>query len=175
VVLLRDRNEALLRQLDELIAEGKRNDQLFAQTRQLVLSLIQAGDLEQLEQRLRQSLTEHFDADACTLTLFDLPVGQRATQIPRVVRADAEQAIGGIIKSRGVICGHFRPEEMSFIFPNQLAHVKSAAITPLGDKQTLGMLAVGSFDPKHFQSSMGTMFLSHVAEVVNAVLPRLIH
>lgn len=174
VALLRSHNEGLQQQLDELVAEGRRNDRLFAQLRELVLSLLQAADLSQLAERLRRSLTRHFDADLCALTLFDLPESQRCAQISQVARADAEQAIGGIVNNRGALCGSFRPRELSFIFPEQPAQVRSAAVTPLGDEQVLGVLAVGSFNPSHFQSSMGTMFLGYVADIVNLMLPRLI-
>ena len=35
-----------------------------------------------------------------------------------------------------------------------------------------GVLAIGSPDPQHYRSSLGTLFLSHVAEVLARVLPR---
>lgn len=34
------------------------------------------------------------------------------------------------------------------------------------------MLAIGSPDPQHYKSSLGTLFLGYVAEVLARVLPR---
>ncbi|MCY1563071.1 hypothetical protein D9M68_1005550 [compost metagenome] len=35
-----------------------------------------------------------------------------------------------------------------------------------------GVLAIGSPDPQHYKSSLGTLFLGYVAEVLARVLPR---
>jgi uncharacterized protein len=35
-----------------------------------------------------------------------------------------------------------------------------------------GVLAIGSPDPQHYKSSLGTLFLNYVAEVLSRVLPR---
>ena len=34
------------------------------------------------------------------------------------------------------------------------------------------MLAIASRDPQHYKSSVGTLFLSYIAEVTGRVLPR---
>ena len=36
----------------------------------------------------------------------------------------------------------------------------------------LGVLAIGSPDPQHYKSSLGTLFLGYIAEVLTRVLPR---
>ena len=35
-----------------------------------------------------------------------------------------------------------------------------------------GVLAIGSSDPQHYKSSLGTLFLAYLAEVIARVLPR---
>jgi len=35
-----------------------------------------------------------------------------------------------------------------------------------------GVLAVASRDPQHYKSSVGTLFLSYIAEVMGRVVPR---
>jgi hypothetical protein len=35
-----------------------------------------------------------------------------------------------------------------------------------------GVLAIGSPDPQHYKSSLGTLFLSYISEVLARVLPR---
>ena len=49
----------------------------------------------------------------------------------------------------------------------------SAAIMPLTDGALVGLIAVGSSDAGRYTSTMGTLFLSHIAEVIMRLLPRL--
>ncbi|MDP4650137.1 MAG: DUF484 family protein [Haliea sp.] len=42
----------------------------------------------------------------------------------------------------------------------------------MGDED-IGVLAVGSSDAHNYTSTMGTLFLQHIAEVMVRVLPRL--
>ena len=51
----------------------------------------------------------------------------------------------------------------------------SAAIMPLSNDEPLGLIAVGSSDANRYTSKMGTLFLSHVADVIVRLLPRLQH
>jgi len=36
------------------------------------------------------------------------------------------------------------------------------------------VLAIGHTDPNYYRSSMGTLFLSYIAEVLNRIIPRLL-
>jgi uncharacterized protein YigA (DUF484 family) len=44
---------------------------------------------------------------------------------------------------------------------------------PLTDGALVGLIAVGSTDGGRYTSTMGTLFLSHIAEVIIRLLPRL--
>jgi uncharacterized protein YigA (DUF484 family) len=41
--------------------------------------------------------------------------------------------------------------------------------------EQLGLIAVGSSDANRYSSAMGTLFLSHIADVIVRLLPRLTH
>jgi uncharacterized protein YigA (DUF484 family) len=49
--------------------------------------------------------------------------------------------------------------------------VGSVAAVPLRYDNLYGILAVGNSDPNFYKSSMGTLFLSYIAEILNRVLP----
>jgi hypothetical protein len=54
--------------------------------------------------------------------------------------------------------------------------IRSLAMMPLrvgGDPKAFGLLALGSSDPDRFQVTMGTAFLSRIAELASAALARL--
>jgi uncharacterized protein YigA (DUF484 family) len=44
---------------------------------------------------------------------------------------------------------------------------------PLADDRELGLIAVGSSDADRYNSAVGTLFLSHIADVVVRLLSRL--
>jgi hypothetical protein len=44
---------------------------------------------------------------------------------------------------------------------------------PLTDGAQLGLIAVGSKDADRYTNTTGTLFLSHIAEVIIRLLPRL--
>ena len=76
----------------------------------------------------------------------------------------------GLLDGGKTICGVLRPHELSFLFGEDGPSVGSAAVVSLDDQ--LGVLAIGSRDPQHYKSSLGTLFLGYIAEVLARVLPR---
>ena len=46
---------------------------------------------------------------------------------------------------------------------------------PLVRGGDLGVIAVGSEDPHHYNADIGTLFLGHLGEVIVRLLPRLDH
>ena len=85
---------------------------------------------------------------------------------------ETKEAIGALIKGRKAMCGALRAEELAFLFPATTG-VGSAAVMPLLGDSELGVIAVGSSDANRYNSSMGTLFLGHIAEVLVRLLPRL--
>ena len=162
------------------------NDQLFDKTSRLVVAIITATSVKELCANVEQAFVEDFDADASALTIFTTPNDPSATPEPRhgcddegaasniVSLLDAQHSIKSILCSSGAICGSFRPHELAFIFNDQATAVKSAAVTSIGHGAVLGILAVGSEDPDHYHSTIGTIFLNYVTEVLNIQLPRLL-
>lgn len=175
VTLLRERNMDIRSRLGGLLDNARNNDQLFEKTKQLVLSLLEAQGLDAIVNTFNRSLLSDFDVDFSSLTLLGNPAQHRAI-VSRMVPVDnAYQQIPGLLKSNNAICGVLRPEELQFLFAEQAPHVGSAAVVPLSFGNPLGVVAIGSKDPNHFRSSMGTLFLGYIAEVLNRILPRHLH
>ena len=71
------------------------------------------------------------------------------------------------------MCGALRKEELTFLFPDA-GEVGSAALMPLkGKGDDLGVIAVGSSDAQRYSSAMGTLFLGHIGEIMQRLIPRL--
>lgn len=172
VSVLRERNMEMRHRLNELIEVARENDQLFEKTKQLILGIVAAKSLDELTSAVQVALKQEFQADVSALTLF-APAQEKLLSQARVVPLqEAKQSIQGILSSSRAVCGTLRPQEMSFLFPEQTSELGSAAVAPLGDGEVVGVLAVGSFDPNHYRANMGTMFLTYVGDILNVVLPR---
>ncbi|HCJ29039.1 MAG TPA: DUF484 domain-containing protein [Pseudomonas sp.] len=167
VKLLRERNIEMRHRLSQLMDMARDNDRLFDKTRRLVLDLLDANSLEEIIGAVDESLRHEFQVPYVSLILFSespLPVGRSVTA------AEAQQAIGGLLGTGKTVCGVLRPHELAFLFgEEESSGIGSAAVVALNQQQ--GILAIGSQDPQHYKSSLGTLFLGYIAEVLTRVLP----
>lgn len=170
VRLLRERNIEMRHRLAQLMDVARDNDRLFDKTRRLVLDLLDATSLEDVVSTVEDSLRHEFQVPYVSLILFsdnNLPVGRSVSS------AEAHQAIGGLLSGGKTVCGVLRPHELTFLFgETERDGVGSAAVVSLTFQGLHGVLAIGSPDPQHYKSSLGTLFLGYVAEVLARVLPR---
>ncbi|MFP5384070.1 MAG: DUF484 family protein [Gammaproteobacteria bacterium] len=175
VAVLRERNIELRERLDSLLSVARDNDVLFGKTRTLVLALLEAQTIAALSQALLRSLVEDFGMAASSLLLLDARTDATSPGVQVLSTADAEARVGGLARTSRVVCGVLRGEENAFFFGADADAVGSAAIIPLVLHGTLGLLAIGARDPKHFQSGMDTLFVGYLGEVIarrlHALLP----
>ncbi|GAB7528696.1 DUF484 family protein [Pseudomonas sp. 3A(2025)] len=170
--LLRERNIEMRHRLSQLMDVARDNDRLFEKTRRLNLALMDAGSLDELVIAVEDSLRHDFQVPFVSLILFGdntMPVGRWASS------SEAQNAIGGLMGEKAV-CGALREHELTFLFgAEQSKQVGSTALVTLNHQGLLGVLAIGSRDPQHYKSSVGTLFLSYIADVLSRLLPRLTH
>lgn len=173
VGILRERNIELRQRLNSLLDTAKDNDGLFDKMRCLVLELIEVRSLDALFPVLYKSLKEDFSVDTASLLLFDKQVNIKppSTQYVRVVKSDeTESNLKGLLQGNKSVCGVFRENELEFLFKHNAKSVGSAALVPLNYKGRHGLLAIGSQDVNHFRSSMGTLFINHIGDVLSRTL-----
>jgi uncharacterized protein YigA (DUF484 family) len=169
LTLLRGRNTELRQRLTHLMDVARDNDRLFDKTRRLMLDLLDAGSLEEVVMAVDDSLRQSFKVPFVSLILFtDVP-----TSVGRsVTLGAAQQAIGALLADARPVTGVLRQHELEFLFGPEHAQVASTALAPLIHHGVLGVLAIGSSNADHYRSSVGTLFLAHIAEVLSRVLPR---
>jgi uncharacterized protein len=170
VSVLRERNIDMRHRLNALTANARDNDKLYEQTRTLVLALLEAGDLDDVYAAFMTSMEKDFNVDYASLILFGEPDNDSSCRIETAEAAKIE--IGALLKGRKPVCGVLRKEELAYLFPNA-GDVGSAALMPLANGEELGLIAVGSSDANQYSSNMGTLFLTHIADVIVRLLPRL--
>ncbi len=172
VALLRERNIDMRRRLAELLENANANNELFENTRQLVLDLIEARSLVELTEALQRSLRHDFHVELQCLCLLTEQQQSLPSTVRCVSREQAQAAIGNLLTAQQVVCGVLREQELAFLFGDAATSVGSAAVIPLLAEKHIGVLAVGSKDPLHFQSGMGTLFLNYIAEMLNRTVPQ---
>ena len=174
VSVLRERNTEIRQRLKTLTVNAKDNDTLYEQTRALVLKLLDADSVEALYSTFMASMKDDFGVDYASIILYgesDRDQGWRTES-----RESVKKQIGSLFRGHKAVCGTLRTEELNFLFAEG-ADVGSAAMIPLSDKapesEPLGLIAVGSADANYYSSTVGTLFLSHIADVMVKLLTRL--
>jgi uncharacterized protein YigA (DUF484 family) len=172
VRVLRDQNSQLKRKLMDLVQVARDNNRLNERMHQLTLGLINTSNLQALLDTLRENLQGEFNADSVILRLAGLPdalarecgVDSFSTDAPEAAHFEA------FIKASRPQCGRFKPEQLQYLFGDQAQAIESAALIPLGDRCSCGLLAIGSQEASRFHPGMGTLFLTHLGELLGLLL-----
>jgi uncharacterized protein YigA (DUF484 family) len=172
VGVMRDRNKEMRNRLDNMLATAHDNDLLFEKTKRLVLNLLEAKNLPAMVEIIYDSLGKDFEIDFYSLTLLGDEKSLPRTMARVASVEKASEQVSTLIGSNRAVCGVLREEEMTFLFGEKGLQVGSVAAVPLRYNNLYGILAIGNADPNFYKSSMGTLFLSYIAEVVNRILPK---
>ena len=170
--VMRDRNKEMRNRLDNILATAHDNDLLFEKTKRLVLNLLEAKNLPAMVETIYDSLGKDFEIDFYSLTLLGDEKSLPRTMARVASVEKANEQVSTLIGSNRAVCGVLREEEMTFLFGEKGLQVGSVAAVPLRYNNLYGILAIGNADPNFYKSSMGTLFLSYIAEVVNRILPK---
>jgi uncharacterized protein YigA (DUF484 family) len=168
IQVLRDQNTALKRRLLELVNVARDNDRLSAQMHQMTLDLVGANSLTALLDTLEDHLRNEFGADAVALRLTRLgEAEQRETGAAQLVVDGAlTQLFPTPLEESKPQCGRLKQQQLQFLFGNLAPEIESAAVVPLGNRACEGLLAIGSREASRFNPTMGTIFLTHLAELL---------
>ena len=170
VSVLRERNIDMRHRLTALTGNARANDKLHEQTCSLVLKLLEADSTDALYHTFIDAIRSDFDVEHASMILFGDDDSEGDCRIDS--RDSAQTEIGALFQGHKAVCGTLRKEELNYLFPDA-GEVGSAALMPLLNGEQLGLIAVGSSDAGRYHSAMGTMFLSHIADVMVRLLPRL--
>jgi uncharacterized protein YigA (DUF484 family) len=171
VSVLRERNMDMRHRLSKLLENARDNDRLFEKTKKLVLALLESKNLNDAVEALLYSFKHDFDIHFTSIILF----GEDATDNSKakfVSINSARESIASLLKGNRAQCGTFSETETEYLFSDHASGVGSAAMVPLVFGNTFGLLAIANRDANYYRSSMGTLFLSYIGEVLNRVLPQ---
>ncbi len=171
VAVLRERNMDMRHRLSKLLDNARENDKLFDKTKRLILALLEGRDLGDIVDALFFSFDQDFNIHYTSLLLFG-NLEQLPSSHARVVSIhEASRYIAPLLKNNRAMCGTLGEQELEFLFGKDAHHIGSVATVPLVHGNAFGLLAIGNRDPHYYRSSMGTLFLGYIAEVLNRLLP----
>jgi uncharacterized protein len=177
VEVLRERNQSLERKLKELVDVARANDALADRIHRLCQRLIRAHGMAETINTVETSLREDFDSMHSVMVLF-LEQARTVEGVPgRFLRtaapADADiKSFETLLQSGKPRCGQVRDAQRDYLFGTDSLEIGSVALTPLGPKGELGILAIGASDAQRFHPAMSTEFLSRIGELVTYALMR---
>ncbi|MCU7915117.1 MAG: DUF484 family protein [Candidatus Thiodiazotropha sp. (ex Gloverina cf. vestifex)] len=154
-------------QLDEVTEVARHNHSLQERMHHLTLELIDAATFDEVLNALEDELHDDFKADAMELRLFSSSHIDEHLEETLNDQADTFQQF---FSQNAPICGQLDPEQLNYIFGAESDLINSTALIPLKSEGVLGMLAIGSADPKRFAPHHGTEFLTRLGEIISRTL-----
>ncbi len=174
VSVLRDENRKLRSQLHELVDIARDNDRLFARLQRLYLALLETVAIEDVLDTVHDHLRRGFECQAVALRLFrgETLLEGRPEYVP-----EDHPGLGrfhNLLQQGRAVCGRLNGEQLDFLFGPAGEGLGSVALIPLTDatRDPIGLLAVGSSDPRRFRAGMSTVFLGYLGEAVSAAILR---
>ncbi|MGH8258623.1 MAG: DUF484 family protein [Steroidobacteraceae bacterium] len=173
VEVLRERQATVEQKLAEFVKVARSNDQVADRIHRLSRRLLRASSRAAAIEQIEASLREDFDAFDAVLVLV-APGDAPTHRFVKVVAADDPnlKSFESLFASGKPRCGQARDSQREFLFGAEAADMGSLALIPLGEKGSVGLLALGSADRDRFHPGMSTEFLGRVGDLIADALAR---
>ena len=173
--LLREENQLLKSKIEELVSIARDNEELNQRFHRLALELMDAEQLHDVLAMVQDQVQTFFYTDFVCFRF--LPNINETGKILDGLYLDADsgivERIDPWIEGRKPICGQHDEDINRDLFGPDL-RIASSAFIPLYHTRNLGLLCLGSVSAERFSSSMGTIFLQHLGELVSSRLKNLL-
>ena len=182
VTVFRERHQHMDEQLREIIANARENDVLFEVTRMVILDLLRSTSLDALEHTIANSLKTDLEASAARLVFVVDQDTRRDDKMPSLPSTAVRTALGELYQKQRTWCGPLNKVQQQLLFKGSDEAIVSAAVVPLHLAESSvvlkqfgqPLLLVGSTEAQHFNSSLGTLFLDFIGEVLAVHLEHLV-
>jgi uncharacterized protein len=168
IEVLREKVAGLEGKLAELVRTARANDAIADRLHRFTRRLLRAVPRTEAIARIEAGLREDFDAFHAALVLIGAHQGLPSQRFVRAVPADDPnlKSFESLFASGKPRCGQARDSQREFLFGPEGLEMGSVALVPLGDKGSLGLLALGSPDRDRFHPGMSTEFLARMADLI---------
>lgn len=174
VQVFREHRDELKFKLNELISVARQNDAHFEKSKRLLLNLLEVKSLDEIEMVVNEVFKNDTKIDFSSILLFGKAIDYPACDVNIIDLLQAKEHLGIILDQTHASCGRFSERQLKCLFPDVAQEIGSAAVIPLRHGELLGLFCLGSEDPAHFDSSMGSLFLSYISDFISRILPNLL-
>ena len=166
VAVLREKSRDLEEQLNGLIRTARGNEQIVTRLQRFTLELMRADCLDDVIATCQEILRDDFNADFVTLRILG------GDDTMHFVAPDNKtlKHFDKLFNSKKPVCGRLKQEQQEFLFDKNAENINSVALIPLAGAERMGILALGSEDETRFHPGMGTVFISHLGELISTSL-----
>ena len=173
--MLRDKIRGLESRIMEMVHNSSENASIAYKVHRWSCALAQVQDARALPRAVSEGIQKEFDVPQAAIRVWDVAGPYQGSLFTMDVSDDAKAFASSLTMP---FCG----PNLGFEPTGWMARpsdVTSMALLPLragaNDSQTpaFGLLVLGSDDPMRFDATMGTEFLSRIAEQASAALGRL--
>ena len=173
---LRSQNITLQEKLKKLVKVARENDRLNERIHHLTLALIDTKTIDDVIDVLSKLYKKEFHAEWTNVYLFrqDQLESIENTQSIIDLNEHITSQFDNFFKANRPLCGRLKKQQLQILFAEQADEVGSAVLMPLGNHGKLGMIAIGSKDRDRFHSSMGTIYLHQMSEIITHAFNRLL-
>jgi uncharacterized protein YigA (DUF484 family) len=173
VEVLREHQASLEQKLAEFVKVARSNDAVADKMHRFTRRLLRATSRSAAVEQMEASLREDFDAFHSVLVL----VAESGLPAQRFVRTVTTEDLNlksfeSLFASGKPRCGQARDSQRDFLFGAEANDIGSVALVPLGEKGSVGLLALGSTDRDRFHPGMSTEFLARLGDLITDALAR---
>jgi uncharacterized protein YigA (DUF484 family) len=161
---LRKKVRSLSHKLNQLISIAKQNEAIYRVYADLNLRILKSTNLDDLTFILEEAIQENLQLASVTLKPF-----KGAHALPEIQR---RLFIEKRFKRHKFFFGRLSDHERKLLFADQEAN--SVALLLIGDLGELGILAIGSKDPGHFNPEMDTLLITQLQQFLGILLPKML-
>ncbi len=175
VLVLRDRNDRITHQLQELIGFARDNDQLGERVQRFAIAMIDTTSLDDALDTAQDMLRQEFNLDGMAVRLMGIasPGGARGEF---VAAGDVlvENLLTRLKEHNGQpLCGGVHEAAtLAALFGAAAAGTRSTAVIGLARHALRGVLVLASCDPQRFRADMGSVYLVRIGELLMAGVAR---
>lgn len=176
VNLLRKTTADYRAQFERLVDVARENESTMQKSRRLVLAGLTCSSLDDLAVIIDDMVRDDFEVSHHALVLYgEFP--DSAVRSHKLVQDD--MFLSHAAGFTDCFCGMLPANEMNFLFPDDASSIRSVAVLPLlsregGEIRKCGVLVLGAENKSAFDKDKGALFLQYLADLLSAILLRLL-
>lgn len=174
VQALRDRQQRERQHLENLIVTARDNERVAERLHRLAVEVTSLRDLDNALSTVPHLVQELFDVRHVALRVESESDHGLCKELVNPNDPSFIEVRARVTHGRSVSDDRLPAPMREYLFGESGAAVESCMLVPVGGRQPLGVLALGSELGERFQADQGTLYLDRLGDLVGALMRRLL-